>query len=895
MMNPNPDITTEAFKELLGIRKTNDVEAFLSKLEIDHSFKEPSGKTYRWRPVSDSLSNRANIDTASNSISSIIERLTNAFDAIIELKSKTQQVTTVFPESPRQAIKVWFNVPEGDTAKLGASLYKNKKDDERKKMSSDCKLEFYESDIKQSPTIVIKDVGIGQHPSQFSSTLLKLGDSNKISFPHLHGTYGHGGSSSFRWCEYTVIVSRRHKDTLNGLTDLVGWTIVRKFNDFEIWSEKEQRVVSIKQPPVYEYLVHSDGSVPSIVFPEFEFGTQITHIQYEAKNWYNLSIGNGYKYLRNYLFDPVLPYRLEDKRTNDFNRNMFGARSSLLESEDVAYENEVNELFSDGGTLKIRYFILYRADSPSDRPLKNYLDRENSRNTIIITLNGQRHGAFEKSLIGKELRLPNLSECLLVQVDIDRLSRYMKSKLFTSNRETIISEGDEIEHIKQRLADALDSDEVLREWEKKLTAQMIKSSDNESKKQVESILNKLLKVGAIQGINGANVTAKTVSIGNSQKYIPQDPPTILRFLTSKDPIEVTRGTSKKYLLEMNAPDNFFNRRNNRGKITIQTGSSYVKSAAIIEDFENGRLPLSIYVKDEAIANLTYKIKIIIECDNLKIPLEIERDLEITNPPVFTPSEPPTFFKILRNEPIKLIAGKANSISVATDAADDIFERDELSADFKISFNHNSISFVRHSQPRSGRMRFSIFVDADASIGAELNIVLEVRLNDGTILKDTKNAVICEEDISSNLYGGKSSVTLPNYKLVEVFRDDWAKHQWNEKNIGKYNMNKDDDGRDILYLYVNLDNSDIEQERNRKIAEGKKAVADSLVQKYFAFIAYHLYLSFQQEELLKDQPSETNDDPPIQELSDELKDQEYQRVSKTILLSLKNILSNIEED
>src|SRR3989344_7605252 len=227
---------------------------------------------------------------------------------------------------------------------------------------------------------------------------------------------------------------------------------------------------------------------------------------------------------------------------------------------------------------------------------------------------------------------------------------------------------------------------------------MIKSSDNESKKQVESILNKLLKVGAIQGINGANVTAKTVSTGNSQKYVPQDPPTILRFLTSKDPIEVTRGTSKKYLLEMNAPDNFFNRINNRGKITIQTGSSYVKSAAIIEDFENGRLPLSIYVKDEAIANLTYKIKIIVESDNLKIPLEIERDLEITNPPVFTPSEPPTFFKILRNEPIKLIAGKANSISVATDAADDIFERDELSADFKISFNHSSISFVRHCQP-----------------------------------------------------------------------------------------------------------------------------------------------------------------------------------------------------
>jgi hypothetical protein len=432
------DITQQAFDKLCQTRTVIEIEKFLETLDIADSSSNPSGHIYKWRPVNDTLSNASNIENAQHSISPIIERITNAFDANLELISK-QNPSQQLPQSPRKAIERWMRIPQGDMGLYGANLQKQNKRAEREHLASGCKVEFYDSGIERRPTIIIRDNGIGQHPSDFATTLLKLGDSNKISLPYLHGTYGHGGSSSFRFCKYSIIASRRQIIALDNKPDIVGWTIVRKNDALEVYSEKEQKVVSIKKPPVYEYLTLNNGVVPSIQINTFNYGTLVAHIEYDAMGWYNLSRGKGYQLFRNFLFDPILPFRLEDKRLNiDFNRNIFGARSTLLESDDVAYSNEIEEYMPDGGKLKIRYFVLYNPLDPSNRPLENYLERENSRNTIILTMNGQRHGSMEKTIIAKGLRLSNLSQCLLVQIEIDDLTRGMKASLFTSNRETIV-------------------------------------------------------------------------------------------------------------------------------------------------------------------------------------------------------------------------------------------------------------------------------------------------------------------------------------------------------------------------------------------------------------------------------------------------------------------------
>ena len=134
---------------------------------------------------------------------------------------------------------------------------------------------------------------------------------------------------------------------------------------------------------------------------------------------------------------------------------MFGARSTLDGSPVVAYRNESEENLGAEGKLLIRYWLLYNEEKPSDRPLNNYVERVNSRNTIIVTLNGQRHGTLEKNIISKKCRLPRVAETLLVQILVDDLNKGMIGELNTSDRGQLVQEGYTTELIQQKLIECL--------------------------------------------------------------------------------------------------------------------------------------------------------------------------------------------------------------------------------------------------------------------------------------------------------------------------------------------------------------------------------------------------------------------------------------------------------
>ena len=356
------------------------------------------------------------------------------------------------------------------------------------------------------------------------------------------------------------------KEVLNGKEDLIGWTIIRKDNSMAVYSEKDKEVVQIKKPPIYQYLCLISGEVPFMIPDDDVFdishGSWVTHIEYSAREWHNLSRGLGFRLFRNYLFDPVMPFRLEDLRSNreSFNRNMFGSRSTLMGSSDVAYSNEATEYLEDGGVLKIRYWVLFDNSDPTKRPLTNYLERENSRDTIILTLNGQRHAVLEKSIIAKELRLSNLSQCLLVQIEVDGLSRLMKSRLFTSNRENTVDDENEIDLIKTKLKECLEEDEELKEWERRILVQISKITDDKSSKSVKNILDRLIQIGIMPGFGGSHDVSIEGGTGSSTEYKPQDPVTSLRFITTQDPIEVIEDKPKTINLEINGPNDLFTRR-----------------------------------------------------------------------------------------------------------------------------------------------------------------------------------------------------------------------------------------------------------------------------------------------------------------------------------------------
>ncbi len=886
----------EILERLLDVKKQSEIEDILNKLDIADSSGRPDGKKYMWRFLGESMSNAANVHTTSVTIAPIIERITNSFDAQIQLKELLDNKGKPLekgkqPKSPRKSVEKWFNIPEGDTAIAGKLM----KPAERTRLAEDIvSVELYNSDIPKYPTIVVKDSGIGQHPSNFKETLLSLGRSNKFTSPHLHGTFGHGGSSTYRFSKYTIILSRRASGTGEDNDD-IGWTIVRKDESMNVWDYMNKRVEEIAQPPVYEYLCGSDGEIPRISGKygrDFTRGTYVAHIEYNAKEWENLSRGLGFRLFRNYLFDPVLPFRLVDMRedTQEFARNMFGDRSILHEADYVKYNNVADMKWPNGGNLKVRYWLLHDDKNPANRPLKLHLERENSRNTIIVTLNGQRHGSLERNIISKKSRLPRVSESLLVQVVLDDLPREVKGKLFTSGRDKMVEEGDEIELLERKLIDCFTEDDKLSEWEERLGD--IRIEEDESIKQVKTMLDRLITIGNEAGIGGSEEVEMPGGTGKKKEYIPQDPPTSLRMKVSSYPIEIRKNDKKVIHVEVNGPDDVFRRRKNRGNIAaLLDEEPGIEVSVQTSKFKDGILPITIFTKRDAVEYDVKKIKLVFEADNLPNKLECEGSYIVTPEDTYVPVDPPTEFKIMRSSPVRLRIGKNNTIPISFNGPNDILYRTKEKAQFEVTFDYNYAKYVTRLGPYNGKIQIAIQVDENAKNDDKFDLYCKMFLSNGTVLSDRRECILVKEDPKEEQKkGDMTSVSRPNYDIKRIRRDNWGPLSWTEENVGKFEVKRDEEGKDKLILYINADNYNIDDERNRRkrLSMAEKTI-QLLENKYVAYIAFHLYQQFESQkyEYLDDEETPKHDEDGKKFTEDQQED-ERRRLSKTLILSLRSM-------
>lgn len=882
------------------------VESFLGELSISNSSQPPKGEDYIWKPVGGSISNAANIHTTEVSIAPIIERITNSFDAAIEVKefefNKGKQMETALPASPRKAIEQWWQVKGGDTATYSEKLSVA---DRTKFASSIAEVSLKDSNIENQPTVVIRDSGIGQTPEDFIATLLRLGRSNKITRSHLHGTYGHGGSSSFRFCDYSIILSRRNPVDSKKNVDKIAWTIVRKNNlqqeNLKLYDWDEKKVIEIKQPPIYEYLCHKDGKIPFVSgseFPDF-VGTYVAHIEYQAKEWQNLSRGLGYRLFRNYLFDPVLPFRLVDGRdkAEPFERNMFGARSTLEHSEDVAYRNESEETLEGGGKLVFRYWLLYNPKEPSRRPLTNYVERENSRNTIIVTLNGQRHGTLEKSIVSKRCRLPRVADTLLIQVIVDGLNKGMIGELCTSARSQLVQEGSVADLVQDKLIECLTEDLDLAKWETKLSE--LHAADDESTKEVKRLLDRLIDIGVDLGTGGAEIQRVPQGVGKKTEFNPCDPPTLLRLMIKEDPIEIIKGETRRITLELNAPNKIFRRRKNKGRIWVSSDSDDIVAVIATNQFKDGRLPADISTKQEAEEYVPRKLKFLFEAANLSIPLETERSFVVVPTPKYEPIDPPTELKFLRGNPVELQKGKSNLVSAAFNGSNDILTRPNNPAFLDLSFDYPQVSLVRRIGPHNGKIQFTLKVSDAAKTGDNFTLRAQLRLFDGSILSDERICKIIPEKEKNPKKGDYAETSRPRYDVKRVKKNDWSVFDWTEEDIGEYELKKDDENKDRLYLYVNLDSKPLEDERQRRIRQSQtQNLVERIENKYVAHIAYHLFQQFDEERkegVYEASVPSTEELMNIQEVTEpEQYEAELKRVARTLILSFRGIADQNED-
>ena len=424
-----------------------------------------------WKPLGDNYSNYGVVkNQQSNPIAALIEKITNAIDAILTKECLVAGIipkSTDAPKSMDEAIERFFPKNNWDLPSF------RKEQSENIQIIADGK--GPKSQRSQFPTsVVVYDNGEGQHPEKFEDTFLSLLRGNKNDIHFVQGKYNMGGSGAIVFCgkkRYQLIASKRYTNDGD-----FGFTLVREHPKKDSDQAKETW---------YEYLL-IDGKIPS--FPieslelglhnrKFETGTILKLYSYQFPKGYSGFAQDLNQSVNEFLFQPALPILTVDTKERYPNNkvlenDLFGLKRRLAIEESEYLDESFSEQFSDDvfGEMKVSCYVFKTKVKDYDlKKTKKIIQDRYFKNSmaVMFSLNGQTHGHYTSEFITRSLKLNLLKSHLLIHVDCTEMKYNFRKELFMASRDRLKG-GDEVEFLRQYLAKKLSAkDGRLAEIEKK--------------------------------------------------------------------------------------------------------------------------------------------------------------------------------------------------------------------------------------------------------------------------------------------------------------------------------------------------------------------------------------------------------------------------------------------
>ncbi|MFL5346778.1 MAG: hypothetical protein ACJ8AT_18510 [Hyalangium sp.] len=592
--------------ELAYCRRLSDARRIVSTLEKEHGFT--------WRAVGDREGNFGTINITSNPGNALVERVTNAIDAVIEreaARALAKARPKRLPANPREAVEEWFHVRAGRLYHLPAVSGKDqKKGLSRQRLAEQILVSVTDSGVKKHPNLEVRDFGIGLTASAVPRTILGLNENNKIDKPYLAGAFGQGGSTALAYSPHgSLIVTRRQPDLLGpGERDLVAVTFIR-FNELNPERNKNGR---------FEYLVTPTNEVPSIELSNFQPGTSCVHLEMQIPQFSQRTTqptGSLWWLLQNALFDPVLPFTLEERRASmleegkksdprtisgNFTRLMEDKRDKVEHSHsvDVTVRHEDQE-----ATVKVNYWVLKAPDDGRDIPVVAYVDRYEP---VAFTFNGQTHGTEDRRFVKEELRLPYLTDYLIIQIELDHLSGQARRALVTSTREALKKAG-LYDELLQEIAAALADDEALGELNEKRKERLLSRHSEAEREKMKQRFARLMEkfragIDTTASGKGSSGSGRPPSkAGTRQQLDPlptKDHPTFIKIGNSQKPIPIRVDRHAILRLESDAPDMYL-RDNRQAKLALAFEPEGLLTEVSRSDFVGGRARISLRPTERA--------------------------------------------------------------------------------------------------------------------------------------------------------------------------------------------------------------------------------------------------------------------------------------------------------
>lgn len=200
----------ELFDHLFYAPTENTIDAIIQNNLIFHN-------SQNWHPYGDSESNFSVVENQqANPVAALVEKLTNAIDAILMKKCYEQGTDPRSPKSPRsmdEAVRRFYKYENFDL-----QAYRNE-------VAQDIQILADPKSPRKETSLIVFDNGEGQHPQDFPKTFLSLLRGNKNDIKFVQGKYNMGGAGAIVHCgekRYQLIASKRYENTGN-----FGFTIVR--------------------------------------------------------------------------------------------------------------------------------------------------------------------------------------------------------------------------------------------------------------------------------------------------------------------------------------------------------------------------------------------------------------------------------------------------------------------------------------------------------------------------------------------------------------------------------------------------------------------------------------------------------------------------------------------
>lgn len=536
MIKISRELSLELGKALTG----KEVREWIRKVE-----EEVGGLT--WPSIGGLRNNSLACDLASGPMPALIERVTNGQDAVVENGMVLASLTGILPEpkSPREAVSILFGIDDEMDSTPHAILAD---------VASKLVVSLHDGSEHQTPTCIIRDKGIGQHPSRFPATLLSLCSDNKTDKPWLHGRYNAGSSASYKFASATIVTSRRNPD-LAEEADEVGTTVVLH----------DPR----RRPGPCVYMADKNEEILRLDLPEFDHGTEIKLVDYDLPK-HNAKADHATNSLRQAFFAhfvrPSMPFCISENRDShgkNGNHLIYGlyhaldGRLSVQKSAGLATRPPICALKSPPyeiplgklGRATLRCFVLHEAAKQ-----RYYVNPDQA---FCFSLNGQRQHNKERSWF-RELGFNNIYQRMICVVECDGIDYDERHEIFKSDREGIV-DSPTSRLILERAEHALRNDPDLQRLEEEAKEDKIKNAAGKVGEKTLSEIKRLIGGMNLKGseTHGATTGTRTPPSGRPRStddsHLP-DLPTSLKI--EKDPFNAARGSGQRLYVNLDCKNSY---------------------------------------------------------------------------------------------------------------------------------------------------------------------------------------------------------------------------------------------------------------------------------------------------------------------------------------------------